>query len=236
MAQKVLVIIPCYNEEASLPTVLTNLQSLKLSRDYELKPLVVNDCSKDNTRPVAEKFKVTVLNLPMNLGIGGAVQTGFKYALRYGFDLAIQLDGDGQHPPAEITKLLEAYQSSSANVIIGSRFINRDGFQSSFLRRMGINYFYWLNRVFAGVPVYDSTSGFRLLDRKAIECAARSYPDDYPEPESLIMFAKAGLKIKETPVVMSHRLGGQSSIRRGSSLYYMIKVTIAMFFTFIRKN
>lgn len=234
MAKKVLVIIPCYNEEASLPTVLTNLQSLTL--DYDLKPLVINDCSTDNTRAVAESFNVTVLNLPMNLGIGGAVQTGFKYALRNGFDLAIQLDGDGQHPPAEINKLLNSHKETQANVVIGSRFIEGEGFQSSFLRRLGINYFYWLNRMFAGVPVYDSTSGFRLMDKKAIECAATSYPDDYPEPESLIMFAKAGLKIKETPVVMSHRLGGQSSIRRCSSLYYMIKVTIAMFFTFIRKN
>jgi len=234
MAQKVLVIIPCYNEDASLPTVLAGLQALRL--DDDLKPLVINDCSKDNTREVAESFNVTVLNLPINLGIGGAVQTGFKYALRYGFDLAIQLDGDGQHPPDEIEKLLIARSQTQANIIIGSRFIDRKGFQSSFLRRIGISYFYWLNRIFAGVPVYDSTSGFRLLDKKAIECAVRSYPDDYPEPESLIIFAKAGLKIKEVPVVMSHRLNGRSSIRRGSSLYYMIKVTIAMFFTFIRKS
>lgn len=235
MAYQVLIIIPCYNEEFSLPLVLADIRSTAFAEGFVINPLVVNDCSKDKTGQVAQDFKVKVLNLPMNLGIGGAVQTGFKYALRNNFDLAIQLDGDGQHPPAQINKLLDAWQQTKANVIIGSRFIDGEGFQSSLLRRIGINYFHWLNRMFAGVSVYDSTSGFRLLDRTAIACAARSYPDDYPEPESLIMFGKAGLKIKEIPVVMSHRLGGKSSLQ-GKSIYYVIKVTIAMFFTFIRKN
>ena len=235
MAYKLLIIIPCYNEEFSLPLVLADIQSTEFKEGFAVKPLVVNDCSTDKTRQAAEGFKVTVLNLPMNLGIGGAVQTGFKYAQQNNFDLALQLDGDGQHPPAQINKLLDAWHQTGANIIIGSRFIDGEGFQSSLLRRIGISYFYWLNRIFAGVSIYDSTSGFRLLDKKAIECAAGSYPDDYPEPESLIMFGKAGLKIKEVPVLMSHRLGGRSSIH-GRSIYYVIKVTIAMFFTFIRKN
>jgi glycosyltransferase involved in cell wall biosynthesis len=236
MAYKVLIIVPCYNEEFSLPLVLTGIQATPFKEGFAVTPLVINDCSKDKTRQAAESFKVNVLNLPMNLGIGGAVQTGFKYALRNNFDLAIQLDGDGQHPPTQVNKLLEAWQQTGANIVIGSRFIDGEGFQSSILRRIGINYFYWLNRIFAGVSVYDSTSGFRLLDKAAIVCAAHSYPDDYPEPESLIMFGKAGLKIKEVPVMMSHRLGGKSSISHGRSFYYVIKVTIAMFFTFIRKN
>lgn len=235
MPQKVLIIIPCYNEESSLPSVLKELQSTKLPNGYEMKVLVINDCSKDNTKALAEKHNTTVLDLPINLGIGGAVQTGFKYALLNDFDIAIQLDGDGQHPPSEIIKLITGYESLSANVVIGSRFIDKEGYQSSLARRIGITYFHWLNRLFAGESIYDSTSGFRLLDKKAIRIAAKNYPDDYPEPESLVMFSKAGLKINEVPVIMSHRLGGQSSIGYSASLYYCIKVTIAMLFSFIRK-
>ena len=236
MSQNVLIIIPCYNEEASLPLVLKDLATTQLPAGYQMSVVVVNDCSKDNTRAVAMSHGATLLDLPMNLGIGGAVQTGIKYAYNQNFDIAVQLDGDGQHPPSQIAKLLEARERLSANVVIGSRFIDKEGFQSSFLRRMGIKYFQLLNKIFAGKSIYDSTSGFRLLDRKAIAIASKNYPDDYPEPESVVLFAKAGLNIAETPVVMSHRLGGQSSITASASLYYTIKVTIAMFFSFIRKS
>jgi glycosyltransferase involved in cell wall biosynthesis len=235
MFQKVLIIIPCYNEEISLPIVLSELQTTVLPDAYQMKVLVINDCSKDNTKAVAQKHNTAVLNLPINLGIGGAVQTGFKYASRNNFDIAIQLDGDGQHPPAEIIKLIKAYENTAADIIIGSRFIDKEGFQSSFARRMGIKYFYRLNRIFTGNYISDSTSGFRLFNKKAIHIAADNYPDDYPEPESLIIFARAGLSIKEVPVTMSHRLGGESSISHSASLYYCIKVTIAMLFSFIRK-
>ena len=163
------------------------------------------------------------------------MQTGIRYALEQGFDIAIQLDGDGQHPPKELPKLISHHLETGANVVIGSRFLEKEGFQSSFARRMGIKYFHLLNRIMTGLIIYDSTSGFRLFDRAAIKIASNYYPDEYPEPESLIIFSKAGLKIAEVAVVMSARQGGQSSIRHFGSLYYCIKVSLAMFFSFIRK-
>jgi glycosyltransferase involved in cell wall biosynthesis len=233
--QKVLIIIPCFNEEASLPIVLNALNNLALPAIYTVKLLVINDCSTDKTKTVPQSYGAAMLDLPINLGIGGAVQSGLLYAFENDYDIAVQMDGDGQHPPAELIKLLDHYHASGANVVIGSRFIDNAGFQSSVTRRMGIRYFYRLNKIFTGKPIYDSTSGFRLFDRKAISLGVQYYPDDYPEPESLVMFSKAGLVIEEAPVVMSPRLGGQSSIRNFSALYYCIKVTIAMFFSFIRK-
>ena len=235
MSGKVLIVIPCYNEEASLPSVLDELLQTSLPGGYQLDVLVVNDCSKDNTSAVAKNGHAIVIDLPVNLGIGGAVQTGILYARDSGYDIAIQLDGDGQHPPKELGKLVSFHLESGANIVIGSRFLEKQGFQSSFARRMGIKYFHWVNRIMTGMHIYDSTSGFRLFDRAAIKIASAYYPDEYPEPESLIIFSKAGLKISEVPVVMSARLGGQSSIRHFGSLYYCIKVSLAMFFSFIRK-
>lgn len=234
MLQKLLIIIPCYNEQASLPALLTAVDELNLP-GYAITPLVINDCSADDTVAVARKHNVKVLDLPINLGIGGAVQSGLLYAFNNKFDLAVQMDGDGQHPPKELIKLLSCREAKQANLVIGSRFIERQGFQSSFTRRLGIAYFYRLNHFFTGQRIFDSTSGYRLFDRKAIALAADYYPDDYPEPESLVYFAKAGLRIHETPVIMAGRAGGQSSIGNLTSLYYCIKVTIAMFFSAIRK-
>lgn len=234
MQQKVLVIIPCFNEEAALPQVLEEIEAMLPVKGYLLSVVVINDCSTDGTRAIAEKYKVTVLDLPMNLGIGGAVQTGFKYARNNNFDIAIQLDGDGQHPSAEIGSLITAYKASAADVVIGSRFLHKRGFQSSFIRRLGIRYFYFLNKLFTGNYIYDSTSGFRLFNRKAITLASGNYPDDYPEPESLVIFARAGLSIKEVAVTMRPRLGGISSIDQGASLFYGVKVTMGMLFSFIR--
>ncbi len=233
MTKKLLVIIPCFNEAASIANLLTELLNLKLS--YHIDVAAVNDCSTDNTLAILRQFTVVVLNLPVNLGIGGAMQTGYKYAQRNNYDLAVQMDGDGQHPPSELAKLLAHYEKTQANVIIGSRFISKEGFQSSLLRRSGIAYFHRLNQLFTGKRILDITSGFRLFDKKAISIAANNYPDEYPEPESLVTFAKAGMKIEEVAVVMKKRQGGQSSIRSFSSIYYMIKVSIAMFFAYIRK-
>ncbi|MBS1527003.1 MAG: glycosyltransferase family 2 protein [Bacteroidetes bacterium] len=235
MPGKVLIVIPCYNEEASLPSLLPELLSTTLPNGYQLEAVIINDCSKDNTSAVAKKHNATVIDLPVNLGIGGAVQTGIRYALDNDFDMAIQLDGDGQHPPGELPKLINHHLQTGANIVIGSRFIEKKGFQSSFARRMGIKYFHWLNRLMTGLSIYDSTSGFRLFDRKAIALASANYPDEYPEPESLVVFSKAGLKISEVAVVMAARQGGQSSIRSFGSLYYCFKVSLAMFFSFIRK-
>ena len=235
MPGKVLIVIPCYNEEASLPTLLPGLLATTLPQGYQLEALIVNDCSKDNTSAVAKKYKATVIDLPVNLGIGGAVQTGILYARDNRFDMVIQLDGDGQHPPKELPKLINHHLETGANVVIGSRFLEKEGFQSSFTRRLGIKYFHWVNLLLTGQQIYDSTSGFRLFDRKAIELASIYYPDEYPEPESLVVFSKAGLKVAEVAVVMAPRQGGQSSIRSFGSLYYCFKVSLAMFFSFIRK-
>ena len=232
---KILVIIPCFNEQVSLPQLLTGLQTNILPAKYQMEIAVVNDCSNDNTKAIARKEQVTLIDLTVNLGIGGAVQSGLKYALQHNFDLAIQVDGDGQHPPKEIIKLVNCYENTGANLVIGSRFIEKEGFQSSFIRRLGISYFHLLNKFFTGKNIYDSTSGFRLFDKKAIALSAGYYPDDYPEPESLVIFSRAGLSISEVPVIMSERNGGKSSIRNFASLYYCIKVTMAMFFSSIRK-
>jgi glycosyltransferase involved in cell wall biosynthesis len=234
MPHKLLIIIPCYNEEAALPALLTTLTDVQLN-NYAVEVIVINDCSTDNTLTVARQHNAKVIDLSINLGIGGAVQSGLIYALQNNFDLAVQMDGDGQHPPQELAKLLSCYEASGANLVIGSRFIEGEGFQSSFARRLGIGYFHWLNKLFTGQSIYDSTSGFRLFDRKAIALAAEHYPDEYPEPESLIQFSRAGLSIKETPVIMAGRQGGQSSIRNFASLYYCIKVTLTMVFASIRK-
>jgi len=237
MPLKLLVIIPCYNEEASIADVIKELQSLQFSSRFAVSIAVINDCSTDNTQKIVSEFPdIILLDLGMNLGIGGAMQTGYRYASENNFDLAVQLDGDGQHPPAELEKLLEHWQVHESNVVIGSRFITRQGYQSSALRRGGISYLSMVNRLLTGVTIFDCTSGFRLFDRKAIELVVAYYPDEYPEPESLVRFSKAGLRIAEVPVVMKERQGGQSSIRNSLQLYYIVKVSIAMFYSFIRKQ
>jgi glycosyltransferase involved in cell wall biosynthesis len=232
---KLLVIIPCYNEGNTLPLLLEQLLLLRLPPHYHMEIAVVNDSSKDDTKWVASLYPIILLDLPVNLGIGGAVQTGFLYARQNGFDLAVQVDGDGQHPAVELPKLINFYDETKTNISIGSRFLVEGGFKSSFARRMGIRYFHWLNKILTGKSVFDSTSGFRLFDSKAIAIAVDKYPDEYPEPASLVLFSKAGLSIKEVPVMMSERLAGQSSIRHFASVYYCLKVTISMLFIFIRK-
>jgi glycosyltransferase involved in cell wall biosynthesis len=235
MDKKLLIIIPCYNEENSIGNLLDTLNTLVLPKPWVFSVLVINDCSKDQTASIAVSRGANVINLPINLGIGGAVQSGLKYAFANGFDYAVQMDGDGQHPPAELEKLLLASEQTGANLVIGSRFIEKKGFQSSFIRRMGITYFHFLNKIFTHKNIYDSTSGFRLFDAKAIALSTRNYPDEYPEPETLVLFAKAGFKMVETPVIMAARTAGESSISSTASIYYCFKVTLAMFFTSIRK-
>ncbi len=228
--------VPCYNEQQSLPDLLNVLMRLDYLEKYSLHVSVINDCSTDNTNHIARSYNTHLIDLPVNLGIGGAIQSGLKYALKNNFDLAIQMDGDGQHPPHELIKLINCYEQTGANVVIGSRFIEKKGFQTTFMRRAGIKYFHWLNKLLTGLHIYDSTSGFRLFDKKAIALAAECYPDDYPEPESLLIFAKAGLSINETAVQMAPRNGGKSSIGNLRSFYYTLKVTIAMLFSFVRKQ
>ena len=168
------------------------------------------------------------------MGIGGAVQTGFLFAFEHGYDFAIQMDGDGQHPAEELPKLINAALDNKFDVVIGSRFISKQGFQSSAMRRFGINYFKRLNRILVGVDILDSTSGFRLINRKALEIVCEYYPDEYPEPESIIMYSLANLRIGEVAVEMKERTNGVSSIGNVASVYYMFKVSLAILFTFVR--
>ncbi len=231
---KVAVVIPCFNEQDSIEKVIRELDLLPINPNFKITPVIVNDCSKDNTLIILKKLNCIYLDLPVNLGIGGAVQTGFKYALLNGFDVAIQLDGDGQHPSEQIAELLFPIVNGEADIVIGSRFIEKVGFQSTYLRRSGINYFKRLNKALTGQTVTDSTSGFRAINIKALELVCKYYPDEYPEPEALILYELNKLKIKEIPVIMRERQGGVSSIHSYKSIYYMIKVSLAMLFIYLR--
>jgi len=223
---KSIVIVPAYNEEHNLPGLL-----MSLKRDCpECDVVVVNDCSDDNTREICRKYGVNVIDLPVNLGIGGAVQAGYKYALYKGYDCAVQVDGDGQHDPKCIKMLLSELKKG-ADICIGSRFISGEGFQSSRMRRLGIRFFSILIRILTGHRITDPTSGFRALNRRAIKLFSADYPRDYPEPESLVNAAKHGLTIREIPVIMHPRARGRSSINSVRSVYYMIKVTLAIIIT-----
>ncbi|MDX8419945.1 glycosyltransferase family 2 protein [Stecheria sp. CLA-KB-P133] len=228
---KSLVIIPAYNESENIKNTVQTLMEKAPQFDY----VVVNDHSKDDTLKILQENHINYINLPTNLGIGGAVQTGYQYAYENGYDMAVQVDGDGQHDPAYLSQLVETMQKEDADMVIGSRFINKEGFQSSFARRVGINYFSHLIKQLTGKTITDPTSGFRLANRRVIALFAQDYPRDYPEPESIVALLKRGLKVVEAPVVMKERQGGQSSIRLQNSIYYMIKVTIAILIENMRK-
>lgn len=231
--KKLLIVIPCFNEEGNIAKVLAQLNQLHIP-GFTITPLPVNDCSTDNTLKVIQSITNTYINLPVNLGIGGAVQSGYKYAKQYGYDIAIQFDGDGQHPQEFIRQLIEPIVANTHNVVIGSRFLNKEGFQSSFMRRFGINYFKKLLKALLGVSISDSTSGFRALDKKTIDIVCRYYPDTYPEPEAIVLYHLNKLSIKEIPVIMKEREAGNSSIGTFSSIYYMMKVSLGILFIYFR--
>lgn len=232
---KIAIIIPCFNEESTVLQLSKEIEKTIFSLPIAVKPIFINDCSTDNTKLILEKNNLNHINLSVNLGIGGAVQTGFKYALRNGFDIAIQMDGDGQHPPSELEKIILPIYTNEADVSIGSRYINKEGFQSSALRRIGINYFKWFNKLLTGITIYDSTSGYRALNRKALKVVSDYYPDEYPEPEAIILYSINKLRIKEVAVIMRERQGGESSIRAYKTIYYMIKVTLSTLFLYISR-
>lgn len=219
---RVLLIIPAYNEEESILDVVASAKAE--GYDY----VVVNDGSKDRTAEICRAAGVNLINLPRNLGIGGAVQAGHLYALQNNYDIDIQVDGDGQHDISYAVRLVEAIESG-ADLAIGSRFLKQtDGFSSTAMRRAGISWLRGCIRLVSGLTVHDPTSGFRACSRKAIELFSRKYPYDYPEPESIVMAHRTGLVVKEVSVVMRERQGGTSSIRPLSSIYYMIKVSMAV--------
>ena len=220
---KTLVIIPAYNEAPNIVHTVESLKAACPDVDY----VVVNDCSGDDTAKICEEHGYTYLNLPINLGIGGGMQTGYRYAAENGYDIAIQMDGDGQHNAEYIPDLIAPIEKEEADLVIGSRFINKEGFQTSGMRRAGINILNTVLRLCGHVRVTDATSGFRAASRGVITFFAHNYAQDYPEPESVVSILKKGYTVKEIPVEMRARSSGESSISMKRSVYYMIKVTIA---------
>lgn len=224
MSAKVLIIIPARNEAKSIESVISEIKEYYPQADY----IVINDESFDNTLEILRKNNIPYLNPPINLGIGGAVQLGYQYALKYGYDIAVQIDGDGQHDAAYIKDLIEPILQSEADIVIGSRFITKEGYQSTLLRRIGGKWMRLLIGVCCGYYPTDPTSGFRAVNKKWIELYAKDYPSDYPEPEALIYAKLKGAAVKEVPAVMRERQEGESSINFIKGVYYMIKVSFAI--------
>ena len=222
--KKKIVIIPAFNEENSI----VNQYKEVCDKAHGYDVIVVNDCSNDNTYSNCIDNGIMVINHAVNLGIGGAVQTGYKYAAINGYEIAVQIDGDGQHDAAYLDKMYDALIKEKADMVIGSRFLENEGFRSTPLRRIGIRFFSRLIKTLTGETISDPTSGYRIVGRRLLKEFADNYPQDYPEPESLVRVIRQGRKIVEVPVVMRERSSGMSSIRLASSVYYMIKVTIAI--------
>lgn len=216
---KVLIIIPCYNEQESIVEVVNNIK--KEGLDY----IVINDGSTDNSLKILRENNINHINLDNNLGIGGVMQTGYKYALRKGYDIAVQFDGDGQHDSSYIKDLIKPIEDKKANLVIGSRFIgNKSKFKSTILRRMGISILSGLYKIMTHKEIKDMTSGFRAADREVIEIFSKQYPYEYPEPVTNLSISNK--VIKEIPVKMKKREHGKSSITPIKSMYYMINVII----------
>jgi len=231
-AGRVIAIVPAYNEAGAIGGVVDAIHALDGSFDV----VVVDDASTDATAAVARAHGAEVLRLPINLGIGGAVQTGFRAALAGGYERAVRLDGDGQHDPAELPRLLEPLERDEADVVTGSRFVDGDGhYRPPLARRIGITWFARLVSAVTRTRVTDTTSGFQALNRRAIALFAEDYPADYPEVEATVLVLRHRLRLVEVPVRMREREHGSSSITFVRSIYYMLKVTLALFVAMARK-
>lgn len=228
---KKLVIIPAYNEQGGIEKTVRDILENAPDFDY----VIINDCSTDKTLEVCRKNGFHVISLPVNLGIGGCVQTGYRYAYQNDYDVAVQFDGDGQHNARYLNEMADKLVKNDLDMVIGSRYIKKEGFQSSGVRRVGIRYFTALIRLVTGKKITDPTSGMRLSGREVIEIYAGNYPKDYPEPDSLVTILKAGKKVDEVPVQMNAREEGVSSISPGNAVYYMIKVSLAILIAAIRR-
>jgi glycosyltransferase involved in cell wall biosynthesis len=230
-ALRLLVIVPALNEERSLPAVIDEIRSV----DPDFDVIVIDDGSVDGTSRVAAASGAVVVRMPFNVGIGGAVQTGYRYALERGFDVAVQVDGDGQHDPREIPRLLEPLLDDRADMVVGSRFAPGGGYRGTPFRRVGIRIFAAVVSLLVRARVTDTTSGFRAVNRKAIRLFALDYPPDYPEVEATVLLVRHRLRMLEVPVQMRVRETGSSSITALRSVYYMIKVLLALFIGLFRR-
>lgn len=220
--------MPAYNEAATVGSVVSRVRETLPG----VEVVVVNDGSSDATREVAEGAGAKVLSLPFNLGIGGAVQTGLKYAHRHGFEVAVEIDADGQHDPMYAQRLVKALTASRADMLIGSRFVASSTYRSSWLRLIGIRIFSHLIKIVSGARIYDSTSGYRAYSRRALKFLAQQYPADFPEPESIVMLLNAGFTIQEMPMDMNHRQGGESVVGKSDlswrGAYFVLSNAIAI--------
>lgn len=232
--KKILIIIPAYNEEDN---ILKTYKSIKENKDFDYDIIVINDGSTDNTRKILEDNNIPHISLVQNLGIGGAVQTGYKYAYKNDYDYAVQFDGDGQHDIDYVKNILEPLINEECDMVIGSRFIDKDikGFKSSKARRMGINIISFFIKLVTHKKIYDTTSGFRAVNKNIIRIFAFDYPTDYPEPVSSVNILKRNYKIKEVPVIMHERMGGTSSIKALKNIDYMVNVIIAILMESIKR-
>jgi glycosyltransferase involved in cell wall biosynthesis len=228
---KILVIIPAYNEEDSVGKVVEEVRNQFPQVDI----VVVNDGSTDLTSQIAKAAGAVVMDLPFNLGIGGAMQAGYQYACEKDYDIAIQVDGDGQHDPKEIPKLLHALEVEKVDMAIGSRFIGGSGYKASAMRRVGISILSQVLSMIVRQKITDPTSGFRAANRKTIQLFASDYPQDYPEPEVVVLLHQCRLKMLEVPVGMGKRYSGESSITKLRPIYYMVKVLLAIFVDYFKK-
>ena len=227
-----IAIVPAFNEEQAIGRVVADL----LAFDPSLDVVVVSDGSVDATAANAEAAGARVLRLPFNLGIGGAVQTGFRYAWEHGYELAVRCNGDGQHVPSELSKVIEPVVSGDADIAVGSRFVGSAGYRSSATRRVGIRLLAAVVSAIARQRVTDTTSGFQALNRRALGLFAADYPHDYPEVEGMVMTIRHRLRLVEVPVHMREREHGRSSITALRSVYYMAKVLTALFIGLFRRD
>jgi glycosyltransferase involved in cell wall biosynthesis len=226
--KKILIIVPAYNEEDSISQTLENLLRYRETGNF-FDICVVNDGSKDNTSEIVKNYKdVILLELPHNLGIGGAVQTGYKFAYYHNYDIAVQFDADGQHNILDLNHIIEPLIQNEADMVVGSRFLLKTDYKGALARRVGIIYFSYIIKLLTGNKITDPTSGYRAINNNVLELFADDYPKDYPEPEVLIFRKRKKLRIKEVSVNMSPRQGGSSSITAIKSIYYMAKVTLSI--------
>lgn len=229
---RVVAIVPAWHEAGAIGGVVDEI----LAFDPTMGVVVVDDASSDETAAVASTHGATVLRLPFNVGIGGAVQTGFRYARDEGYEIAVRLDGDGQHVASELEKLLGPVRAGEADLVIGSRFVDPGGsYRPPFARRMGIRVFARLVSVLGGQSVTDTTSGFSAMNRVGIELFADQYPHDYPEVEATLVALRSGLRLTQVQVEMRERQAGTSSITFVRSLYYIVKVLLALLVASLRK-
>lgn len=235
--KKILIIIPAYNEEENILKTVTSIREYCLATEKQYDVLVINDGSKDCTGQICEDNSINVIHLVHNLGIGGAVQTGYKYAYQNDYDIAIQFDGDGQHEASEIDNLIQPILNKESDFVIGSRFIDKNAsdFKSSSARRAGIKLISFFIKLTTGKKVFDTTSGFRAVDKEIIKDFSMSYPTEYPEPITTAELLRKKYILAEVPSKMHERDGGVSSIRAWKNIYYMINVILTILVIRIRR-